>query len=440
MAEPHRTGQIRRGTGGVRAGVRWMRGARLLGAVVALFGFTAIVTAAPARASQPRTAAPQASRPRTAAPQASRPRTVAGSAWQVETTPNVVGAGINEFSAVSCNSATACTAVGSHAASFSSPGFSLAERWNGTSWRLQRTILPNGAVSSTFTGVSCASATTCIAVGATIVKATRRGVNLAEAWNGTTWRVQAIPTPQGSTDSSLFAVSCTSPTACTAVGDYDTAAGSVVAEAERWNGTAWRIQTMPRPAKVTQLFGVSCPAVRACTAVGFQNTGTGDAQPLAEAWNGTTWHVQAIPLPHAAPGGVLSAVSCTSPSACTASGTDFSTTAPTLAERWNGTNWRVQPTPNPPNFTTSRQEVTLNGVSCASATACAATGQYAPGGNAAYFLEAWNGSSWRLVTAPLPAGFAQGALNGVSCVPARCTAAGAWSGGPVPIATLALAN
>ena len=37
----------------------------------------------------------------------------------------------------------------------------------------------------------------------------------------------------------------------------------------------------------------------------------------------------------------LSAVSCTSPGACTATGTNFSGTAPTLAERWNGTRWRV---------------------------------------------------------------------------------------------------
>ena len=204
--------------------------------------------------------------------------------------------------------------------------------------------------------------------------------------------------------------------------------------------TVWRIQRIPRPAKVTQLSGVSCPAVRACTTVGYQNTGTGDAQPLAETWNGATWRVQAVPLPHKAPGGALAAVSCTSPSACTATGSNFSTTGPALAERWNGTNWRVQPTPNPPNFTTSPEEVTLNGVSCTSATACTATGQYAPGGNAAYFLQAWNGRHWRLVTAPLPAGFAQGALNGISCAPARCTAAGAWSGGPVPVATLAMAN
>jgi len=425
MAEPRRKGQ---GRSGARAGVRWVQAIPLLGAVVVLSGFTAIGTAGAAQASQARTG------------QASQPRTAAGSTWKVQPTPNLAGAQINEFSAVSCSSATACTAAGSHAASLSSPGFTLAERWNGKSWRIQATVLPKGAASSTFTGVSCASATACTAVGAAIVKATKRGVNLAETWNGTTWRVQAIPTPKGSTGSSLFAVSCTSPSACTAVGDYDTAAGAVVGEAARWNGSTWRLQPMPRPAKVTELSGVSCPALRACTAVGYQNTGAGDAKPLAEAWNGTAWRVQAVPLPAKTPGGALSAVSCTSPGACTATGTDFSATRPTLAERWNGTNWRIQPTPNPPNFTTSPEEVALNSVSCASATSCTATGQYAPGGSAAYFLEAWNGSRWRLVTAPLPTGFAQGALNGMSCVPARCTAVGAWSGGPVSVATLAIAN
>jgi hypothetical protein len=113
---------------------------------------------------------------------------------------------------------------------------------------------------------------------------------------------------------------------------------------------------------------------------------------------------------------------------------------PTLAERWNGTRWRVQPTPYPANSSTSHQEVELNGVSCASARACTATGAYAPGGQSAYFLEAWNGRRWRLVTAPHPAGFLAGALNGLSCAAARCTAVGAWSGGPIYIATLAMAG
>ena len=419
MAKSHRMSLIWQGGSGLRAGVRWAHAIRLLGGVVMLIGFTAIATAGAAQASQPRTAA--------------------GSVWKVEPTPNPAGASINELSAVSCTSGRACTAVGSHAVSLSSPSFTLAERWNGTKWRIQPTVLPKGAQSTTFFGVSCASATACTAVGSAFEKATSQSVNLAEAWNGTSWHTQAIATPTGATNSALFAVSCTSASACTAVGHYDNAAGQTFAVAERWNGMAWHIQAVPHPAKVTQFAGVSCSAAHACTAVGFQSNGTGDGQPFAEAWNGTRWRTQAVPLPPGAPGGILAAVSCTSPRACTATGGKF-TTHPTLAERWNGTSWHVQATPNPANIGTSRQEPELNAVSCTSATACTATGQYAPGGMPAYFLEAWNGSKWRLVTAPHPAGFAQGALNGLSCVLARCTAVGAWSGGPVEVATLAMAN
>jgi hypothetical protein len=264
-------------------------------------------------------------------------------------------------------------------------------------------------------------------------------VNLAEVWDGTSWRGQAIPTPKGSTDSSLFAVSCTSRSACTAVGHYNNTAGRVVAEAERWNGTTWRIQPIPTPATTTELYGVSCSSANACTAVGYY-PGSRHTQPLAEAWNGTTWHLQGAPLPQASAGGTFDAVSCTSPNACTATGANFSTTAPTLAERWNGTRWSVQPTPHPANSVTSHQEPELNAVSCGSATACTASGAYAPGGYSAYFLESWDGRSWRLVTSPHPVGFAHGALNGVSCALTRCTAVGAWSGGAVAIATVAIAD
>jgi hypothetical protein len=264
-------------------------------------------------------------------------------------------------------------------------------------------------------------------------------VNLAEAWNGTSWRVQAVPAPNGSASSSLFGVSCTSPGACTAVGYYSTAAGRALAVAERWNGTRWRIQAVPRPAASTWFYAVSCSTAHTCTAVGYY-TGSGGVRPLAEAWNGTRWHVRAVPLPRGAPGGILAAVSCTAPRACTATGGSFGTAGPTLAERWDGTRWRIQPTPSPANSGTSHREPELNAVSCASATACTASGAYAPGGHPAYFLEAWNGRSWRLVTVPHPAGFGSGALNGISCALARCTAVGAWSGGPIYTATLAMAN
>lgn len=417
MAASQRTSEVRWDGSRLRAGRGWAHGPWMVGVLALLLGCTWILTAGVAHASQ------------------TGPAT--GSAWRVEPTPNPAGATISELSAVSCTSGLACTAVGSHATSLSGPSATLAERWNGTTWRIQHTTLPPTAASGTLFGVSCASATACTAVGSAYNKTTRRTVNLAEAWDGTSWRVQVIPTPQGSTDSSLHGVSCTSWRACTAVGNYD-AAGRVFPMAERWNGTTWRLQTVPTPAG-NEFFGVSCSAVHACTAVGY-HTGTGGTRPVAERWNGKKWRTQAVPLPSGTPGGTLTAVSCSSLRVCTATGGKFSSTAPTLAERWSDMSWSVQRTPSPANFETSRRQVELNGVSCTSATACTASGAYAPGGQTSYFLEAWNGHNWRLVTAPTPTDFAAGALNGTACVLARCTAVGAWSGGAVPVATLAIAS
>jgi hypothetical protein len=420
MAERYRANHTRQDGSELRAGGRWTRAARLLGGATLLLAFTGVATAGAAQASQP--------------------AKTTGSTWTIEPTPNPAGAGVSVLSAVSCSSGPACTAVGSHTSSLASPGSALAERWNGKSWHIQPTAKVNGAASAELVGVSCASASACTAVGSAFETAGSRDVNLAEAWNGQSWRVEAIPNPKGATESSLYAVSCTSASACTAVGVYDNAAGFPRAMAERWNGMAWRVQAMPQPSTRTWFFAVSCSAARACTAVGYQNNGIGDSRPLAEAWNGTQWRALTVPLPHAAPGGAFSAVSCTAPGACTASGTSFSATSPTLAERWNGTHWRIQPTPSPANYQSSFAEVALDGVSCTSARACTASGEYSPGGMAAYFLEEWNGQSWRLVTAPVPADFVSGTLLGVSCHCGWCTAVGAWAGGPIPQATLAMAN
>ena len=45
---------------------------------------------------------------------------------------------------------------------------------------------------------------------------------------------------------------------------------------------------------------------------------------------------------------VLAGVSCASASACTATGYYYNGSVyPTLAERWNGTKWSIEHTPNP---------------------------------------------------------------------------------------------
>ena len=62
----------------------------------------------------------------------------------------------------------------------------------------------------------------------------------------------------------------TAATACTAVGDYGNSSGNDVTLAERWNGSSWKIQPTPNPTgqAASVLSGVSCTAATACTAVG----------------------------------------------------------------------------------------------------------------------------------------------------------------------------
>src|SRR5262245_6885698 len=143
--------------------------------------------------------------------------------------------------------------------------------------------------------VSCPAANWCMAVG-TYTKASGAGVSLAEQWNGSKWRIQPIPSPPGAAWSDLFGVSCVSPSACEAVGVTASTSQEVRALAERWNGSSWRIQPVPSPVGGGQLEGVSCTSPSACTAVGGTPPGT-PRKTLAERWNGSSWQIQSAPSP-----------------------------------------------------------------------------------------------------------------------------------------------
>jgi hypothetical protein len=354
-----------------------------------------------------------------------------GSSWTTRTTPNPSGATNSRLNAVSCTSATACIAVGS------SNGATLAERWDGSTWTIQTT--PS---SGSLNGVSCTSATACTAVGSS------NRLPLAERWDGSTWTTQSVTTPTGY--GSLSAVSCTSTTSCTAVGNYAVGYGYgyfLAAITEHWDGGSWKAQTSSSLIP-GELYGVSCTSDTACTAVGYNTTSNGTQVTLVERWDGSTWTIQTTPS-----GGPLNAVSCTSATACTAVGSGGlvehwdgsawtiqttpsggglngvsctsatactavgSGTSGTLAERWDGSSWTIQTTANPSGATNS----SLNGVSCAFATACIAVGS----SNGGTFAERWNGSTWTIQ--PTPSG--GGSLNGVSCASATaCIAVGSSNG------------
>jgi hypothetical protein len=178
---------------------------------------------------------------------------------------------------------------------------------------------------------------------------------------------------------------------------------------------------------------VDCAAAGACTAVGWYNTGTGNARPLAEAWHGTSWRVQRVPLPGGSQGGTFAAVSCTSATACTATGSWFANPGGAFAERWNGTAWSFQSVPNPPNYQTSTSDIVVSAVTCTTASACVAIGNYTPGNVPTAFAESWDGTAWSLRTIALPPGTIGSTLTSTSCAQSpraswHCAADGSYFG------------
>ncbi len=349
-----------------------------------------------------------------------------GSSWAIQTTPNPTGARSSFLRGMSCTSAAACTAVGDYVNN-SGNGVTLAERWNGISWAVETTPNASGATSSALNGVSCTSATACTAAG-NYHNSARVYVTLAERWNGTSWSIQTTPNPTGAKSSALNGITCISATACGAVGNYTNSSGVEETLAERWNGTSWVVETTPNPsgAENSVLGGVSCTSATACTAVGYYLNNSGVALTLAEGWNGTSWAIQTTPNP--TPPGLkeLNAVSCTSTTACTAVGYYYNSSGVplTLAEVWNGTFWAIETTPNP-NPSGAESSV-LGGVSCTSATACTAVGYYLNNSGVQLTLaERWNGTSWAVETTPNPSGAVNSVLGGVSCTSTTaCTAVG----------------
>jgi hypothetical protein len=375
--------------------------------------------------------------------------------WTSETTQNPVGSAFTTLDGVSCVAAAACEAVGDY-----QPGTSnliaLAESRNGGSWRMQHGVAPLSAASNSLSAVSCVSLVFCVAVGSHPDSVGLAGVALAEAWNGTVWKIQAAVSPAVASNGlrmSLSGVSCVSALFCEAVGSSSLGAGG---GAEVWNGTKWSLQAVPggpltsvscaaarfclaaggdghvdmwngkswsaqaNTTGFTSLSSVACAAARSCEAVGTGPSGAG-----AERWNGASWSAQAIPAPAGGSSLVLSGVSCGAARSCLAVGsyTNSSFQSVTLAEAWNGFAWHVKNTPNP----VGSQSASLAGVACTAANSCTAVGQNSEPFSNLTIAEVWNGKTWTLRSTPdFLSG--QATFSGVSCgLSQACTAVGATS-------------
>ncbi len=320
-----------------------------------------------------------------------------GTAWSVQSAPGPAHATFTGLGSVSCVSPGSCEAGGSYRQVVTSNDtISLAEGWNGHAWLLQRTVTPPGATQNLLGSVSCVTASFCEAVGEHF-NISGNQTALAEQWNGTSWKIQAVPLPPpelgSDTREILNSVSCVSASFCEAVGT----GGKTGPNAEMWNGTSWTLQSRPGFDVTPQ--AVSCATVDFCVSV------NGDGQ--VNTWNGTAWSA-GTSVPGFRP---FTSVSCVSASFCEAVGQG---PAGENAAVWNGSTWTAQPTAGDPGEAP-------NAVSCAAAGSCEAVGSF----GSQTFAEAWNGSTWALQSTPNPSGFELSLLNSVSCTSAdSCTAVG----------------
>jgi len=353
----------------------------------------------------------------------------AAAGWSIGTSPNPIGATQTYLDGVSCTgpaTAIRCFAVGSY---ISTQGTvkTLIQHWNGAQWTIVASPNRTGAIANSLVGVTCASTTSCFAVGNSEATPTSKAVTLVERWNGVDWKMVASPNAPNATGSFLHAVSCVGPNRCFAVGYYTSAATAGSTLIERWTGTTWVIVPSPNKsgAATNTLDGVSCvPAGTnvSCFAVGnWATTTAGDVfNTLTERWGAGGWTI--VPSPNV-PGNnrsALTSVSCTSPSACVAVGYWQHAPGASLSEKWNGNTWTVVPVANFAGWTFSR----LDSVSCVSATSCVAVGSWAIGSPTKTFVAHWNAVSWTPVASPNPTGSAGSSLAGVSCIAGKCWAAG----------------
>ncbi len=321
------------------------------------------------------------------------PALTSSSSWVVAKTPQPKGGG--GLAGVSCPTVTMCLAVGYHnAGAFTEPDGTLAEAWNGSAWKIQTTPNPAGFADGQFNKVSCSSATFCMAVGfAHSPPDTYR--TLAEAWNGSTWTIEPTPTPGAG--GHLDSVSCTSATNCIAGG-----LSSDGQLAEHWNGSNWTVMTQTElPA--ADLGGVSCTKATSCTAVGIQLVsidGSGYWRTLAEHWNGTTWAIETTPNPGGGDQTTFDAVSCTQTSFCAAVGSDADKSGQTqyaFSATWNGSTWTAENAPYRPGTNGDY----LTGVTCISTNNCIAAGNTQTVNSVyATLVDQWNGSAWTMLPAP----------------------------------------
>jgi hypothetical protein len=201
-----------------------------------------------------------------------------GSKWAVHGTAFPAGLQNPVVNVADCFSLTSCEVIGAVATN----GLMFAA-WNGRKFTLQRAAVPASLTDNSsiwVTSISCVSPRNCAAVDGTH----------DFVWNGKKWTATVWTEPK---PFNLSGVSCMTATSCLAVGyTYVESVETGGAMSLTWNGSKWRTAGVPGVGRglTTYFYGVSCPTADRCVAIGaYTNFANGRIWTLAGYWNGKSW-------------------------------------------------------------------------------------------------------------------------------------------------------
>ncbi len=362
------------------------------------------------------------------------------SGWFTRETPYMYARHIS-LAGVGCvpahTSAETCLAVGHYTAP-SGVETALAERWNATGkeWANMNVPAPEGAKSSSLSGMSCHQvedglefAEECDGVGR-YVNSSGTELALAVSWKTyepQKWTIDTVALPKEAKGSALTSVSCGD--ICMAVGHYVSSAGTELAFAVEQVGPGWGLEEAvnPKEAKSSSLTGVACfENAEQCGAVGHYVNSAGTEVTLAEAFIGKTWGIFESVNPKEAKSSTLTSISCYESSLCTDVGHYVNSAGKEvpLIEVFKELKWALQEAPSP----AEAKSAALNGVTCRGIETCTAVGQYVTSGGTEETLAevlTKTAKKWAVEESPNPAGAKSAALTGVLCMAAEtCTAVG----------------
>jgi hypothetical protein len=337
---------------------------------------------------------------------------------------------VGGLKSVSCVSTRFCVAVGGGAAP-NGPGGPVAVVFDGTGW-VPANLPVQGLEGLALASVSCASIRFCMAVGqephgpeGTVPDET------VFRFDGQRWHLSSV---RGAGEE-LTSVSCTSSRFCMAVGPDGGVAGAGGSVAFVFDGSRWRSTPLPESGSM-HIFQVSCAADQTCIATGRDQPFGSDALTsiavrfLDDRWSGVVGFRDLSPA---------MSVDCASTAFCIAV-TDGEAAGPTkqgvhpvigdaTSLRFDGSSWSA---------------VSVAGLQSAAAVSCWAIDQCLVLGNVVVHrvitseFSRFDGSGWAISTgAPfVPSTQAGAELTGVSCVSATfCAAVGTVSTSTAPSVT-----